>query len=1255
MNTPFFRVIYVFVFIFLSICALEAVPAKPGATKIAQPDGYELSTVLRGDETFHFRTTTDQYVLLQDAQGYLVYAVPNAVGELTASSTRAHNIADRTAQEIAFLQTIKPNLPFGTAVRQAVKSRLLKKSSLINSNRIQKAKSISTNTSPHYLVILVEFSDNSFATADNNARFNAQLNGIDVNFNYTTDGATGSAKKYFTDNSMGSFSPTFDVYGPVKLTKPMVYYGGNDASGNDLHPDEMVSEACQLLDGSIDFSQYDANNDGSVDNIFVIYAGNGEASGGSANTIWPHASSVSANVLLDNVWLDKYGCTCELQESGIIDGIGTMCHEFTHVIGLPDFYDTDYATNGEAYGTQSWDLMGGGNYNNNSMTPPYYTAIERQMMGWGSATTPTVGNNTLNPVSTNQFFRIDTPTPNEYYLFENRQQTGWDTFIPGHGMMVYHVDKTSAYQSYWDDNKINAYSAHPCMEIVAAGETFISGFETTQPYPGTSSNNSITDFTTPNLKSWAGANLGKELFNITEASSNVSFLLLNSSDLLSVESASATSVNSTRFKANWTVTNSTSTKLNVYQKLAEVAAPTEDFATCPPASPWESSGLKSSDYTFDTRSARFYLNDAYLISGQYADAINNITFSIKTYQGKSGCTSTLELLASTDKSTWKLLKTCTSSDVVTTVSVPVDVTKNYRYFKMVFAKTYDTNNNDICVDDINVTYGGVKAYALNNQTVTGTSYNVTGLNWGEKYYYSLNGVNANESATSNETQVQLTTTPTWNGTAWIPATPASTDDATIDGNYNGVGFTCQNLIVNPGKQVTISSGTLAVGGNLTLKSDATGTATLIDNGAVTVTGTTNVEQYLSSVRNWYMSSPVTGATATNGNTYYKYVEAGNNGSTWTTVASGATFDKMTGYIVKPSVDATTFTFTGTLNTGAQSITGLTSTATAKAGYNLVGNPYPSYVNWMSATKTSLSTTIWYRTQNTTPVYVFDTYNETANTGTNNNLSGAVTGMIPPMQAFWVKVNGGTTGTLAFDNTMRAHQDGTNKFRAPAANTTQQMLRLQVSNGTNSDEAIVLFNTNATNGYDAYDSPKMTNGNTSIPEIYTFAGTEKLVINGLNSMATNKTIPIGFTTGVTNTFSIKATQVSNFDTDTRVVLKDKVLNVEQDITDGTAYTFTSAATSTNDRFVVVFKSASSTTGIDNPAENTSVVVSRNANNQIVITRNVDSQSGTVTVCNAIGQKLLTTTLTGETTVISKSFSPGVYLITVNNITKKIIIN
>ena len=264
-----------------------------------------------------------------------------------------------------------------------------------------------------------------------------------------------------------------------------------------------------------------------------------------------------------------------------------------------------------------------------------------------------------------------------------------------------------------------------------------------------------------------------------------------------------------------------------------------------------------------------------------------------------------------------------------------------------------------------------------------------------------------------------------------------------------------------------------------------------------------------------------------------------------------------------------------------------------------------------------------------------------------------------MQAFWVKVTyGNTTGSVSFTNAMRSINDvtlTTNKLKVPALET-QQLLRLQVSNGTNSDETVIAFNANASDSFDNYDSPKMSNNNVAIPEIYTLAGTEKVAINGMKNIAT---MPLGFTTGETNSFSIKATEISNFDADTKVILKDNLLNTEQDITDGTAYSFTSDASTGISRFSIVFKTVSITTGIDNNfVGDLNVNIFKNSNGLITINRN-DASHGFVTVSNAIGQNLINAQTTGTSTVINKTFSSGVYFVTLNvagnKTTKKVIIN
>jgi hypothetical protein len=489
--------------------------------------------------------------------------------------------------------------------------------------------------------------------------------------------------------------------------------------------------------------------------------------------------------------------------------------------------------------------------------------------------------------------------------------------------------------------------------------------------------------------------------------------------------------------------------------------------------------------------------------------------------------------------------------------------------------------------------------------------------------------------------------------AYVPATvyTAATE------NIISVNKSASEIIVQPGAKLTLNSGIQLAANSITLQSDATGTATFVNSGTTAI-ATANVQQYLSSGRNWYISSPVSGATsaAITGTTANSLVSYNEVDGTWP--AAGTTLTAGKGYIAVSPTSSAAVTFTGTLNTGAQSYTLYrTDSLVQKRGFNLVGNPYPSYLNWESATRTNVGPTMWYRSKDAGQ-YVFATYGAVSKIGT--SLGGTpVTNFIPPMQAFWVRVSGAGSGTLAFDNSMRSHSATSNLLKAPTASkTTQQVLRLQVSNGVNNDEAIIIFNENATNGFDDYDSPKMSNANASIPEIYTMVGSEKLVINGLTSVAPNEELALGFTTGQSNSFSIKATQISNFDAGTRIYLRDNLLNTEQELTNTTDYTFSSDIASTSSRFSVVFKSAGVTTGINNADAN--ITISKNTNNQITVNCKGDINTGaTVSVYNALGQKIQSKQITETRTILSTEFTSGVYVVTVNNggksVTQKVTLN
>ncbi|MDP4239337.1 MAG: M6 family metalloprotease domain-containing protein, partial [Bacteroidota bacterium] len=375
---------------------LFAIKATPYPINIIQPDGTELTVRLHGDEYFNYETTLDGYALVRDAEGILTYAKADADGNLISTAVRATNIEKRSAKEKQFIQNLKSNLDL---------------SLLRRATRVSRAKSASTRQksyplkgTPKSLVILVSFQDKSFVTTDPQTAFTNLLN----QKGYSTNGGTGSATDYFHDSSMGVFNPQFDVVGPYTLPQPMAYYGGNNASGNDVNPRQMVIDACtKASQAGVDFSQYDTDKDGVVDNVFIYYAGYNEAEGGPKNSIWPQRWTLAdLSTIFNGVSVSDYACTSELRgnSGSTMCGIGTFCHEFGHVLGLPDYY----VTSGTDHHTLSeWDIMDYGPYLNNGRTPPSYSAWDRFFLNWLTPTELKVGGN----------YSLDTlATSNKAYL-----------------------------------------------------------------------------------------------------------------------------------------------------------------------------------------------------------------------------------------------------------------------------------------------------------------------------------------------------------------------------------------------------------------------------------------------------------------------------------------------------------------------------------------------------------------------------------------------------------------------------------------------------------------------------------------------------------------------------------------------------------------------------------------------------------------------------------------------------------------------
>lgn len=408
-----------------------------------------------------------------------------------------------------------------------------------------------------------------------------------------------------------------------------------------------------------------------------------------------------------------------------------------------------------------------------------------------------------------------------------------------------------------------------------------------------------------------------------------------------------------------------------------------------------------------------------------------------------------------------------------------------------------------------------------------------------------------------------------------------------------------------------------------------------------------MEQYLTGTNNagtpngrfYYVGSAVTGATAADydiasGNKLWSYSEAGNG---YTQLTNGATsLSALQGYTVRATSNGS-ITQSGTgFNTGTQSTSlSRTGTSNEKRGYNLIANPYPSTVNWDNATRTNLEPTIWYRA-NQTGTMVFDTYNATSSIGTNNNLVAAVTGNIPPGQAVWTRVDAdGNTGTLGFTNANRSHGTLASIYKTEAETGT---VRMTLSNGTNSDEAILLFDTDASDGFDDYDSRKYWASN--VPQLYMHVAADTLTINGLYSTTTNPVVNLGVKLLTEGDYTLNACSITIIGE--TVFLEDRILGIFQDLNTTPNYNFTSDAGNISDRFALHFGMA--VTGIEDGTAANSRVYTTNGN-QLNIILPENTSNGNVQVLDMAGRVIYTANLNASRSTVNMNTATGVYLIRV----------
>ncbi|MFA6199765.1 MAG: M6 family metalloprotease domain-containing protein [Bacteroidales bacterium] len=484
---------------------LFSAPAYPYPITKKQSNGKTITFTLKGDEYIKWAKTIDDYTLLGNRQAEYVYAIIDEKKNLVPSNVLASNPEERTIEEKLFLNSIKTNLFFSQSQLDIVSQN---RASRIGSTTIERTPTTGT---PNFLVILVNYADVSFNSANI-----ATMQNMISQANYTTSGTTGSVRDYFYDNSIGLLNANFTVVGPFTLSHNAAYYGANieGTAGNDTLPQEMMLEATTLADASVNFADYDNDNDGTVDMVHVVYAGRGEHNGGGANAIWAHSWSFPYPTYKDGVLLYKYSCSPELQNATTIDGIGTICHEMGHVLGLPDFYDTDYGgSGGTAVHLGSWDLMASGNYNNNSKTPPYFSALERKMLGWANYNyiTSTSSNYITHIADSAKSYRINLSS-NEYLILENRQKKKWDYYIPSEGMLIFHADSNKIEARY----NINTIPTDRGFFLEpSTGDYTNDSYNIRTPFPGGNNVKNYTTITTPSMRLKNGSKVyGKSLTNI---------------------------------------------------------------------------------------------------------------------------------------------------------------------------------------------------------------------------------------------------------------------------------------------------------------------------------------------------------------------------------------------------------------------------------------------------------------------------------------------------------------------------------------------------------------------------------------------------------------------------------------------------------------------------------------------------------------------------------------------------------------------
>jgi M6 family metalloprotease-like protein len=513
--------------------AADAVPAYPWPVTVTQPDGTSFQVRIVGDEFAHYMVDMEGHALTRGEDGRYCYALYGTDGSLQNSGYEAGtNEVPQTVLNGSLYIPYEAMSLKAAEGRRSSAWRTSSGSAAISTQSSSDSRSgTNSKKSLKVLIILAQYADVPYThtQADFENMFNQE--------GYNT---YGSVSDYFTDMAGEYYDFEFTVSPIVTLSRNRAYYGGNDSNGSDQNAPEAVVEACKLADNAgIDFSDFDGDNDGVVDAVSIIMAGNGEEAGAGDDCIWSHQWELDyagKSLTLDGKKINGYNICCECRGVGkTMTDIGVFCHEFSHNLGLMDIYDTDYSESGGNY-SPAWmmtSVRAQGCYCYDGDCPIGYSAMDYYCLGLGTSTTVTSGGSkTLGPVdgSGHPYMIFNADVSGEVFLIEYRTAEGWNRYLSNmnYGVGVYHIDQSSnsaglgyTAKERWDADAVNAYPNHPCADMITR-----SSGNTNTPFFPAGNINRLDSSVNSKYKTWSGNDPDYRLSNITLSSESASFNIL---------------------------------------------------------------------------------------------------------------------------------------------------------------------------------------------------------------------------------------------------------------------------------------------------------------------------------------------------------------------------------------------------------------------------------------------------------------------------------------------------------------------------------------------------------------------------------------------------------------------------------------------------------------------------------------------------------------------------------------------------------